>query len=84
MEDFLPQAEYYAKEMGTQEKLKKSSVELLAADRESLVTEKKKAVQLEDSYVCNGARIFNIDPGMISLENVLSLLARIMGIVFIF
>ena len=58
--------------MGTQEKLKKFFlVELLAADRESLVTEKKKAVQLEDSYACNGARIFNIDPGMISLENVL-------------
>lgn len=71
-ESFLPQANYYAKEMGGEEKLKKFFlVELETSDRESLVSEKLKAVELENTHSREQSRMINIDPGMITLENVL-------------
>ena len=68
---FIPQAEYYSKEMGKQGSLKKLFViDLDSFDREDLYKQKLIAVDIENKNSDNGRKI-NIDPGLITLENVL-------------
>ena len=58
--------------MGEEGQLKKCFlVEFKPVEREVLVQEKLKAVELENSHSEGEKRIVNIDPGIITLENVL-------------
>lgn len=75
-ESYLPQASYYAKEMGAESQLAKFFlVSLELVDRQALVEKKLAAVKLENEYSSIGqdgsARTINLDPGIITLENVL-------------
>lgn len=75
-ESYLPQAEYYSKEMGEYANLRKFFlISLAPVKREQLLQEKLKAVKIEQEHsVINQdscARKVNIDPGLVTLENVL-------------
>jgi hypothetical protein len=64
-------AKYYSSEMGAQEKLKRLFfVSLRPTPRESLLSAKQKALVWEQAWEDQGSRRINIDPGLLSLENV--------------
>ena len=68
---YYPMAKYYSSEMGSQEKLHRLFfVSLNPTSRESLLSAKQKALVWEQVWEDQGARRINIDPGLLSLENV--------------
>lgn len=71
-EKFCPMMEYYSKEMGDVGDLERFfivSFELLS--RKELVHAKIWADYLEKEYLDNGKRVFNLDIGQISLEQII-------------
>ncbi|MDD0852386.1 DUF4416 family protein [Halobacteriovorax sp. GB3] len=68
--DHCPMKEYYSKEMGDVEKLERFFlVSRVPMERESLVSLKVWADQLEKSYFQDDKRVFNLDIGLLTLEN---------------
>ncbi len=69
--EFFPMKNYYAKEMGSEENLKRKIIFfLLPLDQsEDLVELKLWTMKKERESFQEGRRIFNLDPGLISLEN---------------
>lgn len=68
--DFFPMKEYYSKEMG--ESLKRCFFFYPdALERDTLPDLKIYCDALEKGHTVNGKRIFNIDPGLITLDQVL-------------
>lgn len=68
---YYPMAKYYSSEMGEESELKRLFfVSLKPVEREALLTAKKKALLWEKVWEDAGARQINIDPGILTLENV--------------
>lgn len=68
--DFFPMREYYSKEMG--EELSRSFIFYpTPVSRESLVSHKKHCDEVEKLNQDFAGRIFNVDPGIITLDQVL-------------
>lgn len=68
---FYPMAKYYSSEMGKEDRLKRLFfVSLRPVERDILLTAKKKALIWEEVWKDEGARQVNIDPGILTLENV--------------
>jgi hypothetical protein len=65
--DYFPMKEYYAKEMG-QPLAREIYVYEDLYDREILIQAKLKSMQIEQDFSFEGRRTINIDPGLISLE----------------
>lgn len=71
-DDFMPQAEYYSKEMGDQKLLSKFYlIDQNPRNRETLVAEKLRSVELENKFSKGERRQVNIDPGYICHENII-------------
>lgn len=68
---YYPMAKYYSSEMGELEDLERFFfVSLRPVEREVLLQAKQKALVWESVWEDAGARQINIDPGLLSLENV--------------
>lgn len=68
---YYPMARYYASEMGEPRDLKRLFfVSLRPVEREALLSAKKKALSWESVWENQSARQLNIDPGLLTLENV--------------
>ncbi|EQC49707.1 DUF4416 family protein [Bacteriovorax sp. DB6_IX] len=69
---FFPMKQYYSKEMGSEDQLERVFFFYpKKASRESLVAMKTLSTELENKYSNNGQRIFNLDSGYISKDQVL-------------
>ena len=68
---FFPMANYYSREMGDSKLLERFFLfSIVPAKRELLVDHKLWADQFEKKYSSDGKREVNLDPGYVSLENV--------------
>lgn len=68
---YYPMAQYYSSEMGELDDLKRLFfVGLQPVERESLLSAKKCALSWERVWENAGQRQINIDPGLLTLENV--------------
>lgn len=70
--EYFPMKDYYSKEMGLETDLKRFFYFIpLKTDRESLISAKLTCDRLEKESSLEGRRIFNFDPGYISLDQVI-------------
>jgi hypothetical protein len=70
--DLQPGPEYYAHEMGAAEGLKRLvAISLVPVEREVLIASKHQAFALEEATKRDKARVMNLDPGLLCLEQVL-------------
>src|SRR5690606_29287200 len=70
--EFNPLTKYYAHEMGEEENLKRFFVvDVTPVSRDEFVPAKLWSTKLEQDHSQNDKRIFNLDIGLINLENFL-------------